>query len=66
MKKSSIRTTTSASSAPFFLPPRTINMDLMTAEELNATFQKGYDDAKAGRVRNAAEAFSEFQRSHQQ
>lgn len=41
-------------------------MDLMTAEELNVTFQKGYDDAKAGRVRNAAEAFSEFQRSHQQ
>ena len=46
-------------------PPRSINMDLMTEEELDATFKKGLDDAKAGRVRNAAEAFAEFQRTHQ-
>ncbi len=33
--------------------PSTINMDLMSTEELHAKLQKGYDDIAAGNVQNA-------------
>lgn len=39
---------------------KSINADLMTAEELHAKLQKGYDDALAGRTQDAASAFSRF------
>lgn len=43
--------------------PDTINMDLMTTEELYAKLQKGYDDIEAGNVQNAANAFAKFRES---
>lgn len=45
--------------------PDSVNMDLMTEEELHAKLQKGYDDIEAGRVRDAADAFAEFRESYQ-
>lgn len=44
--------------------PDTINMDLMTEDELHAKLQKGYDDIEAGNVQNAASAFKKFRESH--
>ena len=40
--------------------PDTINADQMTAEELHAKLEKGYEDVKAGRTQNAADAFAKF------
>ena len=37
--------------------PEDINADVMTAEEIHAKLQNGYDDVKAGKVKKAAEAF---------
>ena len=39
---------------------KSINADLMTAEELHAKLQKGYDDALAGRTQDEASEFSRF------
>ena len=44
--------------------PDTINADQMTAEELHAKLEKGYEDMKAGRTQNAADAFAKFRESH--
>ena len=44
--------------------PDTINMDLMTEDELHAKLQKGYDDIEAENVQNAASAFKKFRESH--
>ena len=44
--------------------PDTINMDLMTEDELHAKLQKGYDDMEAENVQNAASAFKKFRESH--
>lgn len=44
--------------------PDTINVDLMTEDELHAKLQKGYDDIEAGRVRNAEKVFAEFRKKH--
>lgn len=44
--------------------PNSINVDLMTTEELHAKLQRGYDDIEAGKVQNAANAFAKFQESH--
>ncbi len=44
--------------------PDTINADLMTQAELHAKLQRGYDDIEAGKVQNAAEAFTRFRESH--
>ena len=41
-----------------------INMDLMTTEEVHAKLQKGYDDIEAGKVRSAASAFANFRENH--
>ena len=44
--------------------PDEINADAMTAEELRAKLQRGYDDIAAGRVQNAADAFERFRETH--
>ena len=44
--------------------PDIINADLMTTEEIHAKLQKGYDDIKAGNVRDAKSAFEKFRESH--
>jgi len=44
--------------------PNSINMDLMTTEELHAKLQRGYDDIEAGKVQNAASAFAKFKENH--
>lgn len=44
--------------------PDTINVDLMTEDELHAKLQKGYDDIEAGRVQNAKKVFAEFRKKH--
>ena len=40
--------------------PAAIDADQMTAEELHAKLEKGYEDIKAGRTQNAADAFVKF------
>lgn len=44
--------------------PDDINADQMTAEEFHAKLEKGYEDVKAGRTHNAAEAFAKFRENH--
>ena len=44
--------------------PDTINADQMTAEELHAKLEKGYEDMKAGKTQNAADAFAKFRENH--
>ena len=44
--------------------PASINADRMSDEELHATLKRGYDDIEAGRVQNAAEAFTRFRENH--
>lgn len=44
--------------------PQSVNADLMTTEEIHAKLQEGYDDVKAGRVQDAATAFTKFGESH--
>lgn len=41
-----------------------INADLISATELHAKLQKGYDDIEAGNVQNAANAFVKFKEKH--
>ena len=45
--------------------PDSINMDLMTTQEVHQKLQKGYDDLKAGKVQNAADAFANFRENHE-
>lgn len=40
--------------------PAAIDADRMTTEELHAKLEKGYEDIKAGRTQNAADAFARF------
>lgn len=44
--------------------PNAINADLISATELHAKLQKGYDDIEAGNVQNAANAFAKFKEKH--
>lgn len=44
--------------------PNAINADLISATELHAKLQKGYDDIEAGHVQNAANAFAKFKEKH--
>lgn len=44
--------------------PNSINMDLMTTDELHTKLQRGYDDIDAGNVQNAASAFAKFRENH--
>lgn len=41
-----------------------INTDFMSAEEIHDKLQAGYEDVKAGRVQDAASAFSKFREKH--
>jgi addiction module RelB/DinJ family antitoxin len=45
--------------------PQSVNADFMTADEIHAKLQEGYDDVKAGRVQDAALCFAKFRESHQ-
>ena len=44
--------------------PQSINTDMMSVEEIHAELQEGYDNIKAGRVQDAATAFTRFRESH--
>lgn len=44
---------------------RQINADVMSVEEIHQKLEAGYQDAKNGNVRNAAEAFAEFRQQHE-
>lgn len=44
--------------------PNAINADLISATELHAKLQKGYDDIEVGNVQNAANAFAKFKEKH--
>ena len=48
------------------IPNASENIDVtrMTGEELHAKIQRGYDDYKAGKVQDAADAFTKFRESH--
>lgn len=45
-------------------PPADIDATQMTEAQLHAKLQRGYDDYKAGRTQNAAEAFAQFREIH--
>ena len=40
-------------------------MDDMTKEEFNAEIQKGFDDVVDGRVKSAAEVFSDIRKKYE-
>ena len=44
--------------------PADIDASQMTDAALHAKLQKGYDDYRAGRTENAAEAFKKFRETH--
>jgi antitoxin component of RelBE/YafQ-DinJ toxin-antitoxin module len=44
--------------------PQSVNADLMTEAQIHTKLQEGYDDVKAGRVQDAATAFTKFRESH--
>lgn len=44
--------------------PDKINADFMSAAELHAKLQKGYEDVDAGNIRRAQDAFAEFKETH--
>ena len=44
--------------------PNSINMDLMTTDELHAKLQRGYEDIEARSLQNAASAFAKFRENH--
>lgn len=44
--------------------PDDINADLMTVEQLHEKLEKGYNNIKAGKVQNAANAFEKFREQH--
>ena len=45
-------------------PPVDIDASQMTDAQFHAKLQRGYDDYKAGRTQNAADAFAKFRESH--
>ena len=42
--------------------PDTMNADLMSADEINQSLEAGYQDAVAGRTRDAADFFADMRR----
>lgn len=44
--------------------PQSLNMDVMSVEEIHNKLQEGYEDVKAGRVQDAASAFAKFRENH--
>ncbi len=44
--------------------PSALNADLMTAEEIHAKLQEGYDELQTGKVQNAVSAFNIFRENH--
>lgn len=45
-------------------PQADMDASQMTEAQLHAKLQRGYEDYKAGRSRNAADAFAKFRESH--
>ena len=45
-------------------PPIEVDASQMTENQIHAKLQRGYDDYKEGRTRNAAQAFDEFREKH--
>lgn len=41
-----------------------VNVDLLSDDEIHTKLREGYDDMKAGRVQNAADAFNKFRENH--
>lgn len=41
-----------------------VNVDLLSDVEIHTKLREGYDDMKAGRVQNAADAFNKFRENH--
>ena len=46
--------------------PDSINMDLMTAEEIHARLDMGYQNAASGKTHDAEEAFKAFRKAHKE
>ena len=44
--------------------PQSLNMDVMSAEEIHNKLQEVYEDVKVGRVQDAASAFAKFRENH--
>lgn len=44
--------------------PASVNTTMMSDEEIHEKLRKGYADAEAGNVTNAAEVFAKFRESH--
>ena len=44
--------------------PDTINMDVMTEDEIHKRLQKGYNEIEEGNVQDAASAFEKFRGNH--
>ena len=44
--------------------PEEINISRMSEDQIHAKLQRGYDDYRANRTQNAAEAFAKFKESH--
>ena len=44
--------------------PESIDISRMSEEQMHAKLQIGYDDYKAGRKQNAADAFAKFRKTH--
>ena len=44
--------------------PESIDIAKMSEEQIHSKIQRGYNDYKAGRVRNATGAFARFQENH--
>lgn len=44
--------------------PDSVNMDLMSADDIHARLKSGYDDIENGNVQDAAKAFAKFKESH--
>lgn len=44
--------------------PDSVNMDLMSDDDIHARLKSGYDDIENGNVQDAAKAFAKFKESH--
>ncbi len=44
--------------------PRSVNADLMSAEEFHAALQSGYNDISTDKIQDAASAFEKFRKEH--
>lgn len=45
--------------------PASVNMDLMSPDEIRAKLQEGLDDIEKGKVKDASLAFAQFREEHE-